>query len=258
MNRRINSTASQTTNGTIISACTTSSLYAPQTRSNSNNNNKLNNLYRKTTNAREMRNQKKLTTTLIIILCLLLVCYLPSFLFEESLANSIFGDHEQPGQPEAPQVIKIKSIGYRISFVLIYINCSANFLIYCICNKKFKNSLKLLAKKSCFMRLFQRFKLFSRDECQCCTLFSICRCHRPKYAPAITHHNHRNSSNHIVLYHLNNNIVPNNNTIVMNNNNNLSNINMIRNNIRKGNILDSDLELNEWEGGGSPKTNHRH
>lgn len=44
----------------------------------------------------------------------------------------------------------------------------------------------------------------------------------------------------------------------MNNNNNLSNINMIRNNIRKGNILDSDLELNEWEGGGSPKTNHRH
>lgn len=201
LNQRVNSNTSQLTNSTTFSGGITSNSIHSQNNKNhqhqlannlastmsqhqqqpppppSPSNLKLNTLYRKTTNAREIRNQKKLTTTLIIILCLLLICYMPSFLFEESLANAIFGNHEQPSQPDTHHVIKIKSIGYRISFLLIYINCSANFLIYCFCNKKFKNSLKLLIRKSCLNRAFQRIKLLfkSSSGCLCCLCCDPCR-----------------------------------------------------------------------------------
>lgn len=115
--------------------------------------NKTSSLYHRTTNLREMRNQKKLTTTLIIILCLLLICYLPTFLFEESLANAIFGQHDRLTE-DSLKAFKIKAVGHRVSIILIYFNCMANFLIYCICNKKFKNSLKILIKKSIFARIW--------------------------------------------------------------------------------------------------------
>ncbi|CAF0820644.1 unnamed protein product [Brachionus calyciflorus] len=121
-------------------------------------------LYHRTSNTREIRNQKKLTVTLVIILCLLLVCYLPSFLFEESLADFIFGSHDQPTQDSIKPFI-IKAIGNRIAIILIYFNCMANFLIYCFCNKKFKNSLKILLRKSILNKLFGRIVFFFRIYC---------------------------------------------------------------------------------------------
>lgn len=146
-------------------------------------------MYHRTSNLRELRNQKKLTITLIIILCLLLVCYLPSFLFEESLADAIFGSHEvdamvvENGQAsrvsdnitlekieKSKKAFKIKAIGTRISTVLIYFNCSMNFLIYCICNKKFKNSLKTLIRKSWLNVYYQRVAYFLSKHC-CSYLF---------------------------------------------------------------------------------------
>lgn len=128
-------------------------------------------LYHKTSNLREIRNQKKLTTTLIIILCLLLICYSPSFVFEESLANAIFGDHDNPTDEESIRAFKIKAIGYRISILLIYLNCSCNFLIYCFCNKKFKNSLKILVKKSRMYRMLQHYGLTKCSLSKCLTYF---------------------------------------------------------------------------------------
>ena len=102
----------------------------------------------------------------MIILCLLLICYLPSFLFEESLADAIFGSHSDEQLNDASiKAFKIKAIGNRISIVLIYFNCSSNFLIYCICNKKFKNSLKLLLKKSRLNRYYQRARYFLSKRC---------------------------------------------------------------------------------------------
>ena len=92
----------------------------------------------------QMRNQKKLTVSLIVILCSLLICYFPSFLFEESLADLVFGDLVFDQSQKSASQLKLRGIGYRISLVCIYFNCSCNFLIYCISNKKFKSSLMLL------------------------------------------------------------------------------------------------------------------
>ena len=127
--------------------------------------NKANFLYHRTSNQRELRNQRKLTTTLIIILCLLLICYMPSFLFEESLADAIFGTHDKPSEAESVRAYKIKLIGTRVSYIFIYLNCSCNFLIYCFCNKKFKNSLKILIKKSYTYKLYIRFLTFISKSC---------------------------------------------------------------------------------------------
>jgi hypothetical protein len=136
-------------------------------------------MYHRTSNVREIRNQKKLTTTLIIILCLLLVCHLPSFLFEESLADAIFGSHESAEiTPQSVKAFKIKAIGNRISILLIYLNCSCNFLIYCICNKKFKNSLKILFRKSCLNGLFDRACFFLSTHC--CALFCYAKNRQPR------------------------------------------------------------------------------
>lgn len=97
--------------------------------------------YRHCYNDKEARNQKKLTISLISILCLLLVCHLPSFLLEETLIDKIFGDYK-----ESYVAFKIQIIGNKISHLLTYINCSANFIIYCVSNKKFYNSLRELSK----------------------------------------------------------------------------------------------------------------
>lgn len=79
-----------------------------------------------------------------------------SFLFEESLADVVFGELKYEDQSEeSARLFKLKGIGYRISLVCIYINCSFNFLIYCISNKKFKNSLKSLVKKSFLYNYFK-------------------------------------------------------------------------------------------------------
>ncbi len=138
-------------------------------------------MYHRTSNLREIRNQKKLTITLIIILCLLLVCYLPSFLFEESLADAIFGSHDElltqttnkrdNLNGHAIRAFKIKAIGNRISILLIYLNCSSNFLIYCICNKKFKNSLKLLMKNSTLNAKLQRLIYLTKTNCTNLSVF---------------------------------------------------------------------------------------
>ena len=121
-------------------------------------------LYHRSSNIREMRNQKKLTITLVIILCLLLVCYLPSFLFEESLADFIFGPHDLATEESIKPFI-IKAIGNRVAIVLIYFNCMANFLIYCFCNKKFKNCLKILFKKSIFYKIYGQLRYFLSKYC---------------------------------------------------------------------------------------------
>jgi hypothetical protein len=149
----INSFNKSTTSGTS-SLGNGSSLY-----------NKANFLYHRTSNQRELRNQRKLTTTLIIILCLLLICYMPSFLFEESLADAIFGTHDRPTEADSIKAYKIKLIGTRVSYIFIYLNCSCNFLIYCFCNKKFKNSLKILIKKSYTYKLYIRFLTFISKSC---------------------------------------------------------------------------------------------
>ncbi len=124
-------------------------------------------LYRRTSNLREIRNQKKLTATLVIILCLLLICYSPSLLFEETFADLFFGSHENASEskPESIRAYKIKLVGNEISKLLIYLNCSSNFLIYCLCNKKFKNSLKFLFKKSFLNRYFHDALHFSSNSC---------------------------------------------------------------------------------------------
>nr|QVK45815.1 G protein-coupled receptor [Proales similis] len=109
----------------------------------------------RSSNQRELKNQRKLTITLITILCLLSVCYLPSFLLEEAFADALFGSHDDPHNPASITAFKIKVIGYRLSALLINLNCSANFLIYCLCNKKFKNALNLLLKRSFIYNLVQ-------------------------------------------------------------------------------------------------------
>lgn len=98
-------------------------------------------------NRREHRNQTKLTISLIIILCTLLICYFPSFLFEESLIDAIFGEFKFDLTERSAKLLKIKGLGNRISLALIYVNCSCNFLIYCISNERFKRSLLSLLKK---------------------------------------------------------------------------------------------------------------
>jgi hypothetical protein len=115
-----------------------------------------NKLYHRTSSNKEIKNQKKLTTSLIMILCSLLICYAPSFLFEESFANALFGESNYEDQSdESARLFKLKGIGIRISLVCIYINCSVNFLIYCISNNKFKNSLKSLIERSYLYNYFK-------------------------------------------------------------------------------------------------------
>ena len=98
--------------------------------------------YRRTFNEKEVKNQRKLTRSLIAILCCLLICHLPNVLLEESIIEALFGNHY-----ESKVAFALRLIGWRISIILIYINCSANFAIYCISNKKFYNSSKILLKK---------------------------------------------------------------------------------------------------------------
>jgi hypothetical protein len=95
--------------------------------------------YRRTYNEKEHRNQRKLTISLILILCLLLICHLPSFLLEESLVEAVFGDYNT-----TESAFLVHVIGTKVSIILTYINCSANFIIYCASNKKFFTSLKTL------------------------------------------------------------------------------------------------------------------
>jgi hypothetical protein len=95
--------------------------------------------YRRTYNEKEHRNQRKLTISLILILCLLLVCHLPSFLLEESLVEAVFGNYNT-----SEYAFLVHVIGTKVSIILTYINCSANFIIYCVSNKKFYTSLKNL------------------------------------------------------------------------------------------------------------------
>ena len=54
--------------------------------------------------------------------------------------------------------MRLRGIGIRISLLFIYINCSLNFIIYCISNKKFKNSLKSLVKRSYLYNYFKTKK----------------------------------------------------------------------------------------------------
>lgn len=103
-------------------------------------------IFYRTSNRREYRNQKKLTISLIFILCSLLFCYFPSFLFEESLIDALFGELKYDLSDESAWLLKFKGLGTRISLALIYINCSSNFLIYCISNERFNKSLKSLIK----------------------------------------------------------------------------------------------------------------
>ena len=100
-------------------------------------------------------------------MCLLLICYSPSLLFEETFADLLFGSHENASEskPESIRAYKIKLVGNEISKLLIYLNCSSNFLIYCLCNKKFKNSLKFLFKKSFLNRYFHDALHFSSNCC---------------------------------------------------------------------------------------------
>lgn len=149
---------------TSNSICTNSSNNTVARLSGVSKTSKTMSLYHRSSNIKEMRNQKKLTITLIIILCLLLVCYLPSFLFEESLADFIFGSHDSATE-ESIRPFIIKAIGNRIAIILIYFNCMANFLIYCFCNKKFKNCLKILIKKSILFKFYGRLIFYL---CKCC------------------------------------------------------------------------------------------
>ena len=98
--------------------------------------------YRRTSNEKEAKTQRKLTRSLITILCCLLICHLPNFLLEESIINGIFGDHN-----DQKIAYHLKQTGWRISIILIYINCSANFVIYCISNRKFYSSSIILLNK---------------------------------------------------------------------------------------------------------------
>jgi hypothetical protein len=100
-----------------------------------------NNTFYRTFNKREYRNQKKLTISLIFIMCSLLLCYFPSFLFEEALIDAVFGEFKYDLTPESAKLLKLKGLGTRISLALIYVNCSCNFLIYCISNERFKKAL---------------------------------------------------------------------------------------------------------------------
>lgn len=149
---------------TSNSLCTNSSSNTITRLSGASKSSKTMSLYHRSSNLREIRNQKKLTITLVIILCLLLVCYLPSFLFEESLADFIFGPHDLATEESIKPFI-IKAIGNRIAIVLIYFNCMANFLIYCFCNKKFKNCLKILVKKSIFYNIYGQIRFFFGKYC---------------------------------------------------------------------------------------------
>ena len=80
-------------------------------------------------------------------------------MFEESLADKIFGELNYYDQSEeSARLLQLRGIGFRISLLLIYINCSLNFLIYCISNKKFKNSLKSLIKRSFVYNYFRTKK----------------------------------------------------------------------------------------------------
>jgi hypothetical protein len=116
--------------------------------------------YRRTSNEKEAKNQRKLTRSLIAILCCLLVCHLPNFLLEESIIDGIFGT-----QYQSETAYLLRHIGWRITSVLIHINCTANFVIYCISNKKFYNSSKML---------FRRWKYKLADCCcRCCCFLSV-------------------------------------------------------------------------------------
>jgi hypothetical protein len=73
--------------------------------------------------------------------------------------------NENPTNSNSIRAFKIKSIGNHVSIVLIYLNCSCNFLIYCFCNKKFKNSLKVLIKKSIIHKFYQRAYYYLSTHC---------------------------------------------------------------------------------------------
>lgn len=96
-------------------------------------------LYRHGSYEKELRNQKKLTVSLISILWLLLICHLPSFLLEEIIIDTLYGDYTK-----SELAFRIKVIGTKISHFLTYINCSANMIIYCVSNEKFLIGMKQL------------------------------------------------------------------------------------------------------------------
>jgi tRNA pseudouridine-54 N-methylase len=75
-------------------------------------------------------------------LWILIICYLPSILFEETLSHFILGDHEKLDTEESRRAFKVKAIGVNIANILVLTNCSFNFLIYCLCNKRFFSSSK--------------------------------------------------------------------------------------------------------------------
>jgi hypothetical protein len=104
-------------------------------------------LYRHGSYEKELRNQNKLTISLTTILCLLLICHLPSFLLEEIIVETLYGDFNK-----SELAFRIKVIGTKISHFLTYINCSANMIIYCVSNEKFLNGMKHLFTNTNNMR----------------------------------------------------------------------------------------------------------
>lgn len=99
-------------------------------------------LYRHGSHDKEKQYQQKLSLSLTCILFMLLICYLPSFILEESLIELIFRN-----SADSDFNFRFRLLGTKLSHILIYINCSANVIIYCISNEKYFNSIK-----NCFIQ----------------------------------------------------------------------------------------------------------
>ena len=85
------------------------------------------------------KNEVRLTRTLISVVILFIVCTLPSVFVEDPIAYAFFsGDKTWTEYLRSPG----NQTFIYVSNLLLFLNCSLNFVLYCAFNNKFRSAMK--------------------------------------------------------------------------------------------------------------------
>ncbi|CAH1778826.1 unnamed protein product [Owenia fusiformis] len=92
----------------------------------------------------QTRDQKRLTVTLISIVILFLICFTPSVIANRHIARGIFGKGESYNNFVGSTFFRALAI---VSNILVNINQSLNFILYCVFNQKFVKTMKHMVQQ---------------------------------------------------------------------------------------------------------------
>ena len=135
---------------TVLNTCLLRMVYkANRDRAELNETNVTNNI-----TVHVLREQRRLTVTCISIICLFLVCVVPTAFANHPVAYALFGGSQPPEEFFRKSFYRLLSM---VTNTLLTCNLSLNFLLYCLFNQKFYNTLKHTTQ--CY--LYRVFKIYS-------------------------------------------------------------------------------------------------